>query len=288
MMDGEDHFLETFDRRLRGAAPQVEVDKLQEHARTCAACALQLKLSGVPERARNQLDERLDGRAIEAVLLRMRPGGLRRQRNVWVLAAAASLVAALAGARGLWLGREVESAASAGPVPLEATRPAPGSVRAITSAEHTPPPQVESTPEPRPVNANVSPGEPKPASTEETPADLFAQANQLRRRGMDEQALDAYRKLQLRFPRSPEARQSYATMGWLLLDRGRSSEALAQFDRYLSGRGPGSEDALGGRALSLQRLGRVAEERKALEALVQQFPKSAQAARAQLRLRELR
>ncbi len=288
MTDVEDHFLETFDRRLRGAATEAELQALHEHARTCAMCALQLNLRGGLESARTPLDERLDGRVIESVLLRTRAGRGPRHRTVWVLAAAATLVAALAAARGLWLGDQAESAASHAPGPQQTTPRALSSGEPRTVAERTIAPPIQHAPEPRQPSIAPSGNEPRTTTAAETAVGLFAKANQLRRQGVDEQALDAYRKLQSRFATSPEARQSYATMGWLLLDRGRPREALEQFDHYLRGGGPGSEDALGGRALSLQRLGRAADERQALEMLVQRFPESAHAARAKLRLKELR
>ena len=80
-------------------------------------------------------------------------------------------------------------------------------------------------------------------------------------------------------------------LGRLLLDRGEDpSQALALFTRYLdaSPNGTLAEEARLGRALSLQRLGRPAEERQAWQQLLSAHPNSIHAERAKKRLDELR
>jgi len=121
----------------------------------------------------------------------------------------------------------------------------------------------------------------------ETAAALFSQANELRRTGRDDQAIQMYRKLQRLFSGTPQAEQSHATLGQLLLQRLSADEALAQFDRYLAHEGPLTEDVLVGRALSLQRLGRGHEERRTWETLLHRFPSSVHATRAKARLADL-
>jgi outer membrane protein assembly factor BamD (BamD/ComL family) len=120
-----------------------------------------------------------------------------------------------------------------------------------------------------------------------TAAALFAQANELRRAGADDRAIVLYHKLQLLFPGTVQAEQSNATLGQLLLQRSSADQALSQFDRYLTHAGPLTEDVLVGRALSLQRLGRAHDERRAWVNLLEQFPSSIHAARAKARLAEI-
>jgi TolA-binding protein len=124
----------------------------------------------------------------------------------------------------------------------------------------------------------------------ETASELFAKANSLRRGGQTADAVHAYRALEQTFPGSPEALVARVTLGRLLLDRGIDVKAaLAEFDAYLARapRGPLAEEALIGRALSLGRLGRSAEERNAWSALVAAHPKSTYAARARSRIEQL-
>jgi tetratricopeptide (TPR) repeat protein len=119
-------------------------------------------------------------------------------------------------------------------------------------------------------------------------AALFAAANQARRRGAHAEALRLYRELQRHHPSSPEAKLSHATMGKLMLDEGDSRAARDAIDRYLENKGGSlSEEALIGRALALQKLGRDAEERAAWQALLRAHPSSLHVPRARARLAEL-
>ena len=121
-------------------------------------------------------------------------------------------------------------------------------------------------------------------------AEAFSRANQARREGKVKEAVRLYRTLQERFAGSSEELVSRVALGRLLLDRlGDSRGALVQFNSYLASPGSGAlrEEAMVGRALSLGRLGRGAEERAAWTALLEAWPKSAHAKRAQARLAEL-
>ncbi len=132
---------------------------------------------------------------------------------------------------------------------------------------------------------------PAERSLEPTAAELFAQANEARRRGDAAGAAQRYGALQRRFPRSPEASLAHVALGRLVLDRlGDPLRALAEFDAYLAENRKGElvEEALVGRALSLQRLGRTADERDAWRALVVAFPNSLSASLAKARLGVLR
>jgi TolA-binding protein len=184
-------------------------------------------------------------------------------------------------------------AVAAAPVPssLEPTavielppivEPPPDDTRAVTAAEHR---RATSTSDP----VHVTSEEP-PASLGATASELFARANSLRRGGQTADAVHAYRALEQSFPGSPEALVSRVTLGRLLLDRGIDVRAaLVEFDAYLSRapKGPLAEEALIGRALSLGRLGRTADERGAWRSLLATHPKSTYAARAQARIEQL-
>jgi hypothetical protein len=128
------------------------------------------------------------------------------------------------------------------------------------------------------------------AHAEPTAPQLFARANELRRGGHDGDAASTYTTLQQRYPKSPEAIASYMALGRLKLDRRHdASGALDQFDRYLASRTHGElrEEALIGRALSLEKLGRSGEEKLAWETLLAGYPESMYADQARGRLATL-
>ena len=121
-----------------------------------------------------------------------------------------------------------------------------------------------------------------------TAADVFRQANLARHAGDLESARALYTELQARFPGSDEARLSLVSMGKLLLAAGRAEEAERQLSRYLSlGDGELTEEALVGRAQSLELLGRSESERQVWERLLRQYPASVYGASAKRRLADL-
>lgn len=137
--------------------------------------------------------------------------------------------------------------------------------------------------EPLPVEtAKVASAPPQPTASQ-----LFARANELRRQGHDGEAASTYTTLQQRYPKSPEAIASHMTLGRLLLDRKHApANALEQFDRYLASRTHNElrEEALIGRARSLQQLGRRDEEKRAWQTLLAEYPSSLYADQARERL----
>jgi TolA-binding protein len=150
------------------------------------------------------------------------------------------------------------------------------------------PPAVESPLAEAPPAATPEP--PLTTSTQPDAAELFSQANEARRRGDAPNALRRYAELQRRFPRSPEAALSQVALGRLYLDRlNDPGRALSQFDAYLAAAGNDGlrEEALVGRALALQRLGRASEEKQAWRALLDAYPGSLSSDRAKARLDEL-
>ena len=158
--------------------------------------------------------------------------------------------------------------------------------------------QPLATSPPVPVHVAPSPVTPQPAPQRRVAAasakppvpgldarQLFVAAGQARRARNFAEAEGLYRALQAHFPRSPEATLSFLSLGDLLLSRGATAQALAQFDAYLaSGDAMMAEEALVGRARTLARLGRTEEERAAWRALLSRFPQSDYRWRAQQRL----
>ena len=121
-------------------------------------------------------------------------------------------------------------------------------------------------------------------------SELFAAANAARREREPAAAVRGYRELLRAHPRSDEAHVARVALGRLLLDRlGDARGALREFDGYLQDprRLPLREDALIGKALALQRLGRVRDEHSAWKALLAAYPASAYADRARTRVAAL-
>jgi len=97
-----------------------------------------------------------------------------------------------------------------------------------------------------------------------------------------------YRELLAFWPRSPEAQQTRATLGRMLLDHGNASAALEQLEGYLAGSDATlKEDVLAARAQALMRLGRGDEEARAWHTLLAEYPHSIHAPHARARLEEL-
>jgi hypothetical protein len=124
-----------------------------------------------------------------------------------------------------------------------------------------------------------------------TAAELFSQANVAQRDGAPAEAVRLYTELERSFPGAAEELVARVLLGRLLLDRlDDPRSALAQFDSYLATPDHDAlgEEALIGRALALERLGRHSEERSAWESLLGAYPRSSYAEPARTRLDELR
>jgi TolA-binding protein len=113
------------------------------------------------------------------------------------------------------------------------------------------------------------------AQPSESAAQWFERAHALRKTGAFGEAEQVYVGLIARYPQSAEAKVALAVSGRMQLDRGNPGMALERFSAYLrSGHAGLREEAMAGRALSLQRLQRTAEEREAWSALMTSFPHS--------------
>jgi len=155
---------------------------------------------------------------------------------------------------------------------------------------------IESTPVVRPQLAAPSRSKMAAPINEAPPAapaadELFAAANEARRRGDSFQSMQLYWQLQRNYPGTREETTSRVLLGRLVLDRGGDpSEALTLFTRYLDASPSGTlaEEARLGKAVALTRLGSTKEERHAWQQLLAFHPTSIHAERARKRLEELR
>jgi hypothetical protein len=267
-------------------------------------------------------DEELIARVADRVLKSSRRG-IVRGRLAWGVGVAVVLISS--GAAAWWTGiaRPRPPAFAPGGEPSaevrpSARRPATSRIReapaegAIEPFQH-PTDRAEGTEPPRPVMAfddgtstisaqrdphlnehrssssvvRTSPT-PKAAPDGEGARELFRKASAARHIGDFAAAAALYGKLQASFPTSDEARLSHVSLGKLLLASGNAIQAERQFSLYLSVGGRElAEEALVGRAESLQRLGRAIEERQSWQRLLQESPASVYAARARQRLEEL-
>lgn len=126
----------------------------------------------------------------------------------------------------------------------------------------------------------------------ETPSvdELLTQATEQRAARKWSDARKAYRKVRRLHPASPAACTVLLPIGELSLDRlGQGKAALEAFDAYIleCGKGPLLEEARYGRARALKRLGKGAEERKALEVFLRDHPTSVRKNAVRLRLGDL-
>lgn len=290
------HPEELLERASRGALSAADRGRLDQHLAECPVCRVeralgaQAALDVEPLRDEKLMVARLK-RDVAQRLKTSSPQRTRRKGALLALALATGSLASVAAAATL-----VVIHRSATPQTIAAPAPAPPkaakSHAAPPVAEAAPPATLEpSTPEPADVTPPSTDPAPKPATVEiSSAAEAFSRANLARRDGKVKEAVRLYRALQERFAGSSEELVSRVALGRLLLDRlGDSRGALVQFNSYLASPGSGAlrEEAMVGRALSLGRLGRSAEERAAWKALLEAWPKSTHAKRAQARLAEL-
>jgi predicted TPR repeat methyltransferase len=116
-------------------------------------------------------------------------------------------------------------------------------------------------------------------------ADLLVAARERRGRGDEAGATTAYRELFARHGKSPEAYAALVPFGEIELGSGHAQAALDAFDTYLASGGSLEEEARFGRIHALRMLGRTAEERAAIEAMIERFPGGALSTSLRDRLR---
>jgi tetratricopeptide (TPR) repeat protein len=150
-----------------------------------------------------------------------------------------------------------------------------------TSSAQAPPriPSVEDAPRPV-VHGSVH-------GSIDSPDLCLARARAALNRGNKRAALDWYRRLRDRYPNDEAARTVLVTSGRLEMDLGAAARALDDFQAYLrDGDGALDVEALAGTARALRALGRVNEERRAIDRYLARFPNGFDAPLLRSRLTE--
>jgi TolA-binding protein len=298
------------DREIRGELEPAERERLEAHLAQCATCRFerQLRAGFALELSRDSVPPGIAGLVDTLARESVKPpaplvvSSRRRKMKVVLLAAAATLTLVAgafasteAGRRAiapLFFGREgnttpygeatpaTVTAVPRGPLLRASAAPAP-----VPSAAVVDPPALPDLPEPPRALPVAALPVPAAAPPPEGPAPLFAAEADARRRGDTARMMELHAELVARYPQSHEAQVSRMMVARLLLDRGDAAGALSGFDAYLrAGSGELREDALGGRATALERLGRTEEARRAWMTLLDQYPNTAYGAHARSRV----
>ena len=267
---------------LEGTLPDEQRRDLDVHLSACAACAAHLAAA---ERTRQKLapqpwDEHLDRQAVERAmngLYQPRSTGFRHGRFFrFGLALAGLLVVAGVAGAALWRSHRLSS------TPSRFAEPSSGA-RVVTPVPSQIGPRLVAETDPLP-SAPVSQ---RPPRLQPSAGALFAQALALRGEGKVDAAIVVHLRLQRLYPAARETRLSFALAGRLLLERGSSEQALAQFNQYLARPGDVAEEALVGRATALGNLGRASAEAAAWHEVLRHNPESIYATHAKKRLATL-
>jgi len=261
----------------RGTLEDAERRMLEAHLVECPACALQVELAGAPP-----VDSERIRHVVKAASAELSRVVVRRRSRWWIaLGIAAVLAAGAAAAAGVL--RRPTHAVPPQPSPSVAQ---PTSTRVANAAPEAASIAVEDLPVARETKATTAV---PPGSNAPTASELFARANAARRSGDAVQALDLYRKLERDYATSNEAAIAHVSAA-RLVEKSDPSAALAEYDAYLADAQNIDlrEEALGGRAYALERLGRAREEQVTWEELLSKYPDSLRASHARARLEVLR
>lgn len=296
----------------RGQLTEEESQALAIHLRRCASCALDAQVHATFESPESRCpgDERMISEAVSAALSsRHAPRSPRPRSRRWTTAAFAAgaiLVTAGLASAGVWWVHELTSRPSdaqrlAGrpraslPVnapPAAADVNPPGTTPDIEPPAPVPSARVGAAARQRVAMPRASSPSPS-APSDAVPMgrkELFAAANDSRRRGDSDRAQALYAELQRRFPGTPETRLSFVSLGRVFLAMDTPGAALAQFDRYLA-EAPSdvlAAEALYGRARALKAMHRDQEARRSWTELLERFPESIYADQANHELRQAR
>jgi tetratricopeptide (TPR) repeat protein len=285
-MNLESHPEDALDRALTGELAEAEQHALEQHLAACSACEAHLALARARQEAcaPQPWGSRLDTLAVDYALAHFGRGRWSTlfflpARRRWFLAAAGILLAVGSVASAAWWQRQ-------GAVPAPVLSHATAARKPVQFR-----PAVALSELPsflRPELMDESPNLPRAPRAQPSAASLFAQASSLRDRNRVDESIAVFRKLQQLFPKTRESRISFAVAGRMLLDSGRPTQALAQFDRHLAYRGEASQEALAGRAAALGQMGRLSAERETWQRLLDSYPGTVYASEARERLAQMR
>jgi TolA-binding protein len=303
------HPEEFFDKLVSGRLSVDERERLQAHLSTCETCRFELSVRGDFQAELSALEALAPLPAApvpHAVRPRLRSRARRRALIVGLAAAAlfiasGALASVITGQSPWGLIVALASDDTPAPSPSVVARAKPRVPRAapVEAPVVTPPSEPGSelavatdqaasdapliAPQKGAPRADARPSVATPSA-----AELFASANQARTSKETRRAVELYRLLQQRYPRSPEAELSRVTLASLLLHVGDARAALGAFDGYLSsGKRPLESEALVGRALSLRALGLRDQEIAAWKLVLQRNPGTSYERRARERLSAL-
>jgi hypothetical protein len=288
------HPEELIERAERGTLGAADLARLDQHFAECSVCRVEqaLRAQAAHDTVPLRDEQLLLARIKRDVTAQLRAPSPRRAAKKRAAAGIVLLVASIASAAAAATTFVVLHRQQRAEPLANAAGPRANAAKAVKTAPVAPAAPVVEAPAEQPAPPAPNADAPAKAAPPElgSAAETFSRANQARREGQAKEAVRLYRALQERFPASSEALVSKVALGRLLLDRlGDSRGALLQFSSYLASPAGGAlrEEALVGRALSLGRLGRSADEKAAWAALLQAAPKSTYAARARARLAEL-
>lgn len=265
------------DRELAGTLTPEDRARLEAHVAADPASRLERHLAADAARAAASRDPETLWSAIEAEL---HPAAAPRPSYAWARAAAVLLAATM-------VGGSVAAAATIPWVREWVLSAAPVEPESPPRAAPAPPIEVPIADAPETAELDTEPEAERPARARPDARTLYRLANEARNGGDREGAVQLYRALIARFPRSGRASTARIQLGTLLLSRDAQG-ALRQFDAYLAAqpRGPLAEEAHLGRARACQRLGRRTDERRAWRSLLDAYPASVHADEARRRLDE--
>ena len=119
-------------------------------------------------------------------------------------------------------------------------------------------------------------------------SEMFEAAKAARTQGDTPEAIRLSKQIEEFFPNSEEGISTHLSLGLLYLEQNHADLALQEFATYrIIGSPEMKAEAYFGQAQALRKLGRAEDERIVLAELLQNYPRSAYVAAAQIRLNEL-